>query len=169
MTDSMKNAIDETNRRRIKQVAYNTAHDIQPASIKKSVRDLTDRVRADDDAQEALPEGEYRSPGAEFRRAAQALRETAGKRVSDMPKEAAQQLMADLETQMKQAAKDLEFEKAAALRDQIMELRQRVLGVDPNAPAWEQARKGIEIEDKSPAQKSKGDVQYKPKRVNRGR
>jgi len=169
MTDSMKNAIDETNRRRAKQVAYNTAHDIQPASIKKSVRDLTDRVRADDDAQEALPEGEYRSPGAEFRRAAQALRETAGKRVTDMPKEAAQQLMADLEAQMKQAAKDLEFEKAAALRDQIMELRQRVLGVDPNAPAWEQARKGIDVEDKSPAQKSKGDVQYKPKRVSRGR
>ena len=104
MTDSMRRAIDETNRRRAIQVAYNEAHNIQPATIVKEVRDLTDRVRAQ------VAES----------RAADAEREVSP---SDLSRAELDKLIRELERSMKQAAKDLEFEKAAALRDQVFELR----------------------------------------------
>jgi excinuclease ABC subunit B len=104
MTDSMRRAIDETNRRRAIQVAYNEVHNIQPATIVKEVRDLTDRVRAQ------VAES----------RAAEAEREVSP---SDLSRAELDKLIRELERSMKQAAKDLEFEKAAALRDQVFELR----------------------------------------------
>jgi excinuclease ABC subunit B len=119
ITDSMKRAIAETNRRRAIQEAYNREHGIIPASIVKSVRDLTQRVAAST----AIAEGqsEYRlSPAA-------------------MPKDEATRLIKDLEKQMKAAAAELEFEKAATLRDQIIELRRAISAFDPR-PIWEQLR-----------------------------
>ncbi|HMA37304.1 MAG TPA: excinuclease ABC subunit UvrB [Chloroflexia bacterium] len=103
VTASMQAAIDETYRRREKQVRYNTEHGIEPASIVKQVRDLTDRVRA---VAEASP-GYQVSPTGEIA----------------IPKEERARLVKELEVQMKIAAKALEFEKAALLRDQIVELR----------------------------------------------
>ncbi|MBN1284253.1 MAG: excinuclease ABC subunit UvrB [Anaerolineae bacterium] len=109
MTDSMRRAIDETNRRRAIQMAYNEEHGIEPASVIKEVRDLTDRVRAEAAASGKMDE------------------ETAAMMPERLPKEELQHLIQALEKQMKEAARALEFEKAAALRDQIVELKQALV------------------------------------------
>lgn len=116
VTDSMRRAIDETNRRRAKQVAYNDEHGIEPMSIVKAVRDLTDQV-----AVRAVAEtkADYRVKGA-----------------AALSKSEIQQLIGEMEKQMKIAAQDLEFEKAAALRDQIFVLR-AILAEESNLPPWE--------------------------------
>ncbi len=111
VTDSMRRAIDETNRRRAVQEAYNEAHGIEPRSIVKEIRDLTDRVRA---AAEAKVD--YRVTAA-------------------LPKAEVNYLIGELEGQMKAAAANLEFEKAALLRDQIFELRKQL--EDEEIPEWE--------------------------------
>jgi excinuclease ABC subunit B len=107
MTKSMKAAIDETYRRRAMQIAYNEAHGITPKGIVKEIKDLTDRLKS-----VAEEQAQYRAdadvhPGA----------------VAFMPKEELFKLIKDLESQMKKSAQNLEFEKAALLRDQIVELR----------------------------------------------
>lgn len=117
MTDSMKRAIEETNRRRAIQAAYNAEHNIVPQGIVKQVRDLTDRVRV---AAEAKTD--YK-PGAPL----------------EIDKLDAAKLIAELEKQMKDAAKNWEFEKAALLRDQIIELKQMLDARDPR-PEWEKVR-----------------------------
>ena len=119
MTDSMRRALEETDRRRAKQVAYNQEHGIQPVGIFKAVRDLTDQLTV---RVVAEPQGEYR----------------AGK-ASGLPKSELQRVIAELEKQMKEAAKNLEFEKAAALRDHIYELR-AVLAEESNLRPWEKIR-----------------------------
>jgi excinuclease ABC subunit B len=119
ITDSMRRAIDETNRRRAKQVAYNQAHGIEPVSIIKAVRDLTDQLTVHAVAE---PKAEYRARGA-----------------SGLPKTEMQRLIAELEKQMKEAAQNLEFEKAAVLRDQIFELR-GILAEEQNLTPWERVR-----------------------------
>ena len=109
MTAAMNTAIDETNRRRKKQEDYNTAHGIQPVSIVKTIRDITDRLSGG--AAHSMAEGSAQySTG----------RKSGG---NGMPKLELSRLIAEMEKQMKQSAKDLEFEKAAALRDQIFELK----------------------------------------------
>ncbi|MEA2583394.1 MAG: excinuclease subunit [Thermomicrobiales bacterium] len=117
MTRSMKAAIDETYRRRAIQIAHNEQHGIQPRGIVKEIKDLTDRVRA-----VAEEQSEYRAGGA----AKNGI-------IAEMPRDELARLIKDLESQMKTAARDLEFEKAALLRDQIVELR-RIVEVDPVAP-----------------------------------
>jgi len=109
ITEAMQIAIEETNRRRKKQADYNTEHGIVPVSIHKTVRDITERLSA---GMHTVAEG-----GALYN----VDRKQAGG--SGMPKTEMQRLINELEKQMKQAAKDLEFEKAAALRDQIYELK----------------------------------------------
>jgi len=113
MTRSMKAAIDETYRRRAIQMAHNEAHGIEPRGIVKEIRDLTERVRAV--AEEAV---EYRANGG-----------TPGV-IAEIPRDQLVRMIKDLESQMKTAARDLEFEKAALLRDQVVELR-RIVEVDP--------------------------------------
>jgi excinuclease ABC subunit B len=120
MTDSMSRAIDETNRRRAKQIAYNEENDIEPVSIIKEIRDLTDQVTA----QHALAE-----EGADYH----AL--TPGQ----LPKDELARLIKDLEKRMRESAEALEFEKAAMLRDQIFELRE-TLAEKENIPPWKRAR-----------------------------
>jgi excinuclease ABC subunit B len=102
-TDSMRRAIDETNRRRAIQQQHNEDHHITPASIVKEVRDLTDRVKAMTDETQAAP--------------------GAGVSITDLPKDELNKLIKELEKEMKAAAQALEFEKAALIRDQIAELR----------------------------------------------
>jgi len=102
MTDSMKRAIDETNRRRSIQQKYNDDRGVVPMAIVKAVRDLTDRVKS-------MVEAETQVDGAVD--------------LSLLPKEDIHKMIKELEKEMKSAAQALEFEKAAALRDQITELR----------------------------------------------
>jgi excinuclease ABC subunit B len=99
VTQSMQKAIDETYRRRRIQTAYNERHGITPAGIRKAIKDITERVR-----QVAEERASYDVGG-------------------EIPREELTRLVKDLESQMKAAAKNLEFEKAALLRDQIVELR----------------------------------------------
>jgi len=119
ITDSMHRAIDETERRRAKQFAYNQTHNIEPASIIKEVRDLTDQLAA-----RAIAEHP-----AEYKAFTPA----------QMPLDELSRLIKELERQMKAAAEALEFEKAAALRDQIFELRE-VLVEKKDLPPWQRAR-----------------------------
>lgn len=123
ITDSMRRAIDETNRRRRIQEAYNRAHGIEPQSIVKAVRDLTDRVVGMRMAAEPRPTYEAGS----------------GRDLAHLPKDELARIIKDLEKQMKEAAAALEFEKAAALRDQILELRRQMEEEDPR-PEWEKIR-----------------------------
>ena len=102
VTDSMRRAIDETDRRRGIQQAYNEEHGITPQGIRKTVHDITERVRAI---------AETRTPYVVQ---------------GDLPKDDILRLIKDLESQMKTAARNLEFEKAALLRDQIVDLRKVV-------------------------------------------
>ena len=105
VTPSMRAAIDETERRRAIQQAYNTAHGITPQTIKKSVRDLIEIGRREAE----------RSPEKKL---SDALREK--RRLSPAEKE---KLIDDLTAEMREAAKKLEFERAAALRDRIKSLK----------------------------------------------
>ncbi len=125
ITRSMQTALDETNRRREKQTAYNQAHGIEPRSIIKAVHDLTEDI-----AQTELALAD----------------ETGGYTTArDLPKAELNQLIKELEKQMKQAAQQLEFEKAAVLRDQIVELRQiqalKEADAEGDIPEWERMRK----------------------------
>ncbi len=106
VTEAMQFAIDETERRRTIQHQHNVEHGIEPASIVKEVRDLTERM------QHMVPE------------AAQSERGASAPSPAELPKSELNKLIETLEAEMKAAAKALEFEKAAALRDQIIELRQ---------------------------------------------
>jgi excinuclease ABC subunit B len=118
LTDSMKRAIDETERRRNKQIAYNKEHGIEPVSIKKEIRDLTDQVTS-----RALAE-----EGAEYR----------AFNPADLPKDELHRIIKELEKQMRHAAEALEFEKAASIRDQIFDMRE-VLAEKEGVPPWRRA------------------------------
>ena len=120
MTDSMKRAIEETNRRRAKQLKYNQEHGIVPVSIHKAIRDLTDQMAP---AAVAEMRGEYK----------------AGKRKEVTSRSELQRLVAELEKQMKEAAKNLEFERAAALRDEMFELK-AILAEDESLKPWERIK-----------------------------
>ena len=104
LTPAMSGAISETDRRRAKQEAYNRQHGIEPQQIVKDLQDITDRLRAiqqeDQDDEPAVDEG-----------------------LQGLPADVLQGMIDELDSEMKKAAQALEFEKAAALRDQIYDLR----------------------------------------------
>ena len=108
-TRSMKAALEETSRRRALQMAYNKEHDITPETIKKQITDVLASIyERDYYTVPALPEDE---------------------RMKYVPREEIPALVATLGKQMRQAAKRLEFERAAELRDQIRDLERRMLGI----------------------------------------
>ncbi|HKG52758.1 MAG TPA: excinuclease ABC subunit UvrB [Anaerolineales bacterium] len=119
MTDSMKFAIEETNRRRAKQVKYNEENGIVPVSIHKAIHDLTEEFSA-----KAVSEmrGEYKT-----------------KSIGDMPRNELQKIISEMDKQMKEAAKNLEFERAAALRDEMYELK-NLLAEDEKLKPWERIK-----------------------------
>ena len=131
ITESMQQAIDETNRRRAVQQAYNEEHGIEPRSIVKALHDLTDDI-----IREHVKEPERELALADER----AVYTTA----AEMPKAELSRLIGELEKQMKAAAAALEFEKAAMLRDQVREMRQTLALKEADAeelPAWEKMRR----------------------------
>lgn len=107
VTDSMKTAIDETNRRRAIQAAYNEEHGITPETVKKAVRDLISISK------------KIEKENFEFK-----------KDPESMDKKELQKLIAKVEKQMKRAAADLDFETAAELRDKLIELKQNLLSIE---------------------------------------
>ncbi len=113
ITDSMRKAMDETSRRREKQMAFNTEHGIVPRSIVKQVRDLIDGVystKASDDMDRAQQVAMSRA------------------QVEDMSEKEIAKEIKRLEKQMLEAARNLEFEAAAQARDQLTILKQRAFG-----------------------------------------
>jgi excinuclease ABC subunit B len=116
ITKSMERAIEETNRRREKQIKHNQDHGIEPASIVKEIRDLTDQLTAHAVAEAQAEYQAFEIPKTEFPR-----------------------VVEEMEKQMKAAAEALEFEKAAALRDQLFEMRQAQAAMSDLKP-WEQIR-----------------------------
>jgi excinuclease ABC subunit B len=103
VTESMARALGETKRRRERQVAYNLEHGIEPKSIRKEVRDILALVSSSSVA-------------------------ATGLRAEKLPREVAMAMSNDIERKMREAAANLEFEKAAALRDELIELRKQVGG-----------------------------------------
>jgi len=118
MTDSMKRALDETNRRRAKQVKYNTENGIVPISIHKEIHELTEMMSA-----KAVGEakGQYKT------------------RADGMPRGELRKIVDEVEKKMKEAAKNLEFERAAALRDELYELK-NILAEDESLKPWERIK-----------------------------
>src|SRR5258706_11408298 len=117
ITDSMKRAIDETNRRRAKQVKFNEENGITPISITKAIHDLTEELTAKSVRE---GKGEYKING-------------------DIPRNELRQIVHEMEKQMKDAAKNLEFERAAALRDELYNLK-NLLAEDESLKPWERIK-----------------------------
>lgn len=120
MTKSMTNAIDETNRRRAKQVAYNTEHGIDPTPLRKKIADITDLITKEVDDTENLA---AKSKKIGF---------TSGvysKNAHSLPRQELIALIESLTAQMKLAAAELSFELAARLRDEIRELKRELKGM----------------------------------------
>ncbi|NOT06335.1 MAG: excinuclease ABC subunit UvrB [Anaerolineales bacterium] len=118
VTDSMKRALDETNRRRAKQVKYNTDNGIMPISIHKEIHELTEMMSA-----KAIGEakGQYKTAA------------------DGMPRGELRKIVDEVEKQMKEAAKNLEFEKAAAYRDELYDLK-NLLAEDESLKPWERIK-----------------------------
>ena len=117
ITDSMRKAIDETDRRREIQDAFNKAHGIQPFSIVKDIYDITARL---------TESASIRDGQADY---------DAGEAVTWLPMNELKRIIAETEERMKSAAQALEFERAAVIRDQIYELR-KMLADESNLPPW---------------------------------
>ena len=117
ITDSMRVAIDETNRRRVKQIAYNEERGIDPQPLRKKIADITDMiVREDADSEDFLASG--LGKGISKLGARESLRTIPAKDLAD--------LIDQLSTQMHTAASELQFELAARLRDEISELKKEL-------------------------------------------
>ena len=118
ITESMKKAMGETERRRNRQIAHNTAMGITPQGINKKVRDMIDGVMSSKAGKDAAREAERRDM----------LRATG---VEEFTEKDLSKRIKQLEKQMFEAAKNLEFEQAARLRDQLVQLKERAFGAAP--------------------------------------
>jgi excinuclease ABC subunit B len=138
ITDSMRKAIDETNRRRAKQVAYNEAHGIDPQPLRKRIADIMDELRLSDDAGDGAPasavgrargasRGRTPTPGGAGRGSGAGRH---AKELAGMPRADLALLIQQLTDEMLEAATALQFEVAARLRDEINELKRELRGME---------------------------------------
>ncbi|MGW3468693.1 excinuclease ABC subunit UvrB [Saccharopolyspora sp. NPDC000995] len=135
ITDSMQHAIDETNRRRAKQMAYNEEHGIDPQPLRKKIADILDRVYSEsEDTEESVAVGgsgrnvsRGKKPTGEAVASAGLL---ADRDIKSMPRAELADLVQQLNDQMMNAARELQFELAARLRDEIHDLKKEIRGMD---------------------------------------
>jgi excinuclease ABC subunit B len=133
ITDSMKEAIDETERRRAKQIAYNKEHGIDPKPLRKKIADILDQVYREADDVEVGGSGRNasrgrRAQGEPGRAVSAGIIE--GRDTTNMPRAELADLIKDLTEQMMAAARDLQFELAARIRDEIHDLKKELRGMD---------------------------------------
>ncbi|MBU3706722.1 MAG: excinuclease ABC subunit B [Mycobacterium sp.] len=139
ITDSMREAIDETERRRAKQIAYNEERGLDPKPLRKKIADILDQVYREADDTESVDVGGSGRNSSRGRRAqgeagraggagSSGLLE--GRDVTSMPRAELADLIKDLTAQMMAAARDLQFELAARLRDEIADLKKELRGMD---------------------------------------
>jgi excinuclease ABC subunit B len=133
VTDSMKQAIDETERRRAKQIAYNEARGIDPQPLRKKIADILDQVYREADDVEVGGSGRNasrgrRAQGEPGRAVSAGIIE--GRDTTNMPRAELADLIRDLTEQMMAAARDLQFELAARIRDEIHDLKKELRGMD---------------------------------------
>ena len=120
MTKSMQFAIDETNRRRAKQVAYNTEKGIDPTPLRKKIADITDLIAKEiDDTDDLAAKSKKSGISSGFH----------NKNVSSLPQRELIALISSLTDQMRSSASELNFELAARLRDEIRELKRELKGM----------------------------------------
>jgi excinuclease ABC subunit B len=122
MTDSMKRAIDETTRRRAKQLKFNEENGIVPISIHKEIHDLTEEMSSEKAVGELRAEYKTKKSGEQ-----------------NLPRNELRKMIEEAEKQMKEAAKNLEFERAAAFRDELYELKS-LLAEDESLKPWERIK-----------------------------
>jgi len=135
VTPSMQRAIDETNRRRDRQIAYNRAHGVDPQPLRKRIADILDQLAREDADTEQLLGGSGRQqsrgkapvPGVSSR--ARAAAAAAGERSAGPARADLAALIAELTEQMHAAAAELQFEVAARIRDEIRELKHELRGM----------------------------------------
>ncbi len=137
ITDSMRYAIDETNRRRAKQIAYNTENGIDPQPLRKKIADILDKVYAEAEDTDEVKVG---GSGRNASRGKRATGTEGGKAVSsgvlverdvkNMPRAELADLVQQLTDQMMAAARDLQFELAGRIRDEIADLKKELRGMD---------------------------------------
>jgi excinuclease ABC subunit B len=136
ITDSMRYAIEETNRRRAKQIAYNTERGLDPQPLRKKIADILDRVYTE--AEDSEREVEVGGSGRNASRGKKPEQGGGGRSsgvlvdrdVSSMPRAELADLIQSMTDQMMQAARDLQFELAARLRDEIADLKKELRGMD---------------------------------------
>jgi excinuclease ABC subunit B len=129
ITPAMASAIEETDRRRAKQTAYNTARGIDPAPLRKKIADVTDMLIREDIDTEILFDSGYRGKGPDRKHTPteRPPRQGApGAALGDGPAAQLAALIQDLSDQMHAAAEELKFELAARLRDEISDLKKEL-------------------------------------------
>ncbi len=150
ITESMQVAIDETDRRRTIQAAYNVEHGIEPTTIVKGIHDINQRLRA-------------------VAESTQVYTSEKGGELSESDRRKVEALVARMEAEMKAAAKQLEFERAAALRDEIQQIRLRVLEQDASITVGRAAERAAREDhsltgaaDRSRARRAAGEAALAP-------
>jgi excinuclease ABC subunit B len=130
ITPSMENAIDETNRRRAKQVAYNTEHGVDPQPLRKKIADITEMLAREDETTEELLATWGKGPGSSRGKKAPVPGLSRMKEnnpdLAGLPSSDLAELVQQLTEQMHTAAAELQFELAARLRDEISELKKEL-------------------------------------------
>ncbi|KXW70666.1 excinuclease ABC subunit B [Mycolicibacterium phlei DSM 43072] len=133
ITESMREAIDETERRRAKQIAYNEEHGIDPKPLRKKIADILDQVYREAEEVEVGGSGRNasrgrRAQGEPGRAVSAGIIED--RDTSNMPRAELADLIKNLTEQMMAAARDLQFELAARIRDEIADLKKELRGMD---------------------------------------